>query len=58
MAGRLEGPGSEERLKRAQQGFRDASRGMRWRAFVQRWWVWGAVIVAAALYVTWQQTGR
>ncbi|MCX7359777.1 MAG: hypothetical protein NT015_16770 [Alphaproteobacteria bacterium] len=55
MAERLEGPGSEERLKRAQQGFREASRNVRWRDFVGRWWMWGAVITAAALYVAWQQ---
>lgn len=55
MSGRLEGPGSEERLKRAQRGFRGASRGFRWRGFVQRFWVWGVLIAAAALYVAWQQ---
>ncbi|MCA8887050.1 MAG: hypothetical protein KDA35_10500 [Hyphomonadaceae bacterium] len=55
MAGLLEGPGSEERLRRAQEGFREASRGFRWRAFVRRWWMWGALIAVAALYVAWRQ---
>ncbi|MEQ1771981.1 MAG: hypothetical protein ABL879_19345 [Devosia sp.] len=55
MSGRLEGPGSDERLKRAQQSFREASRGVRWRDFMRRWWMWGAVIVTATLYVAWQQ---
>jgi hypothetical protein len=50
----LEGPGSDDRLKRVQQGFRNASRGVRFRAWLQHWWALVALIIVAALYVAYK----
>jgi len=52
---RLEGPGSDARLKRVQQRFRDASRGFRIRALAGRWWPLLVLIAAAAVFVAWQR---
>jgi hypothetical protein len=50
----LEGPGSAERLKRVRQGFRAASRGVRFRAWWRHWWALAALLFAAILYVAYK----